>query len=122
MGGFDIPRRRWPLAIAMVVFLGFTLCWLQSRFDASDAKKAIATAMSWKPSGQRSIFDAIAGRGEGDPQCVGKVVSQLLGDVDVQCSTPAKPQIQYEFRVLLDGRRPPRPANQPAQELVASIR
>jgi hypothetical protein len=116
---FGIPRERWPIAIALIALLAFTLSWLQGRFDATDAKKAIAAAMSWKPAGQKSLFDTLAARGEGDPQCVGKVVSQLLGDVDVLCSTPQKPQITYEFRVLLDGRKPPRAANPAAEELVA---
>ena len=118
---FGISTRRWPLALAMVVLLAFTLSWLQGRFDSSDAKKAIAAAMSWKPSGRQSILDALAARGEGDPQCTGKVVSQLLGDVEVRCATPQKPSIEYEFRVLLDGKRPPRPANSPAEQLVAAM-
>jgi hypothetical protein len=41
----------------------------------------------------------------------------LLGDVDVRCSTPGQPGIDYDFRVLLDGRRPPRPANPDAERL-----
>jgi len=105
----------------MVLLLAFTLSWLQGRFDSSDAKKAIAAAMSWKPAGAHSVFDALAARGEGDPQCVGKVISQLMGDVEVRCATPRKPEIWYEFRVLLDGKRPPRPANDAAQQLIASI-
>src|SRR5438874_6028999 len=117
-----IQGRRWPFALAMIALLALTLSWLQGRFDATDAKKAIAAAMSWKPAGAQSVFDAISARGEGDPQCVGKVVSQLMGDVDVRCSTPAKPQVEYEFRVLLDGRQPPRAANDPAQQLVAGLR
>jgi hypothetical protein len=114
-----IPSRRWPIAIAMIVLLAFALSWLQGRFDATDSKKAIAAAMSWKPGGGTTVFDALAARGEGDPQCVGKVVSQLLGDVDIRCSTPRNPQVEYQFRVLLDGRKPPRAANPAAQELVA---
>lgn len=102
----------------MVLLLAFTLSWLQGRFDASDAKKAIAAAMAWKPAGTATVFDALAARGEGDPQCSGKVVSQLLGDVAVRCSTPGNPQVEYEFRILLDARRPPRAANAPAEELV----
>jgi hypothetical protein len=118
---FGIPRQRLPLAIVLVILLAFTLSWLQGRFDATDARKAITSAMSWKPSGQTSVFDAIAARGEGDPQCVGKIVSQLLGDVDVRCATPKKPDVEYEFRVLLDGRKPPRPANPEAEQLVTNI-
>lgn len=117
-----IPPGRWPLAIAMVLLLAFALSWLQGRFDSTDTKKAIAAAMSWRPAGQRSVFDALIALGEGDPQCVGKIVSQLLGDVQVLCATPEKPNVQYEFRVLLDGRKPPRPANPPAERLVAGLR
>ena len=116
-----IPGRRWPLAIALIALLALTLSWLQGRFNASDAKKAIAAAMSFKPAGSQTIFDALAGRGEGDPQCTGKVVSQLLGDVDVRCSTPAQPGTEYEFRILLDGKRPPRPANAAAEQLVQAM-
>jgi len=116
-----IPRNRLPVAVAMIALLAFTLSWLQGRFDSTDARKAIASAMSWKPSGGQSVFDALAARGEGDPQCVGKVVSQLLGDVEVRCATPKRPQIEYEFRVLLDGRKPPRAANPAAEQLVAKL-
>lgn len=105
----------------MVLLLAFTLSWLQGRFDASDAKKAIAAAMAWKPSGAATVFDALAGRGEGDPQCTGKVVSVLLGDVAVRCSTPKRPETEYEFRVLLDARRPPRAANPAAEQLVQGM-
>ena len=117
-----ILQKRWPIAMAMIALLAFTLAWLQGRFDATDSKKAIAAAMSWKPAGATSVFDVLAARGEGDPQCIGKVVSQLLGDVDVLCATPQKPQVEYEFRVLLDGRKPPRAANPAAEELVARAR
>jgi hypothetical protein len=116
-----IPRRRWPIAIAMIALLALTLVWLQGRFDASDAKKAIAAAMSWKPAAGQTVFDALAGRGEGDPQCTAKVMSQLLGDVEVRCWTPKQPRIEYEFRVLLDGRRPPRAANDAAEQLVGAM-
>jgi hypothetical protein len=118
---FGISTRRWPLALAMVLVLAFTLSWLQGRFDSSDARKAIAAAMSWKPAARESVFDALARRGEGDPQCTGKVVSQLLGDVEVRCATPKNPGTEYEFRILLDGRRPPRPANPPAEQLVSGM-
>ena len=117
-----IPRHRLPIAVAMVLLLAFTLSWLQGKFDASDAKKAIAAAMAWKPRGGQTVFDGLAARGEGDPQCDGKVVSQLLGDVEVRCSTPKKPEIIYDFRVLLDGRKPPRPGNPAAEALVAQLK
>jgi hypothetical protein len=116
-----IPRRRWPVAVSMIALLAFILVWLQGRFDASDAKKAIAAAMSWKPAADQTVFDALARRGEGDPQCAGKVISQLLGDVEVRCWTPGQPNIEYEFRVLLDGRRPPRTANAAADQLVGAM-
>ena len=118
---FGIQKGRWPLAVAMVLLLAFILSWLQGRFDATDAKKAIAAVMSWKPSGAQSVFEALASRNEGDPQCTGKVVSQLLGDVEVRCSTPRQPGTGYEFRVLLDGKRPPRAANSAAERLVAAM-
>jgi hypothetical protein len=118
---FGIPRQRWPIAIAMVLLLAFTLTWLQGRFESSDAKKAISAAMGWKPSGAATVFEALTARGEGDPRCEGSVVSQLMGDVDVRCSTPENPQIEYEFRVLLDGKRPPRPANPAAEQLIAQM-
>src|SRR2546430_14869425 len=92
-----IPRTRWPLALAMVMLLAFALSWLQGRFDASDAKRAIAAAMSWKPGGTQSIFDFLAARGEGDPQCTGKVVSQLLFFLEVRCPPPPPPFPAYAF-------------------------
>jgi hypothetical protein len=113
-----IPAGKWPIAVAMVIVLAFSLSWLQGRFDSSDAKKAIASAMSWKPAGKETVLEKIASRGEGDPQCDGRVVSQLLGDVEVRCSTPKKPEVTYEFRVLLDGRKPPRASNPAAEQLV----
>ena len=119
---FGIPKERLPIAIVMVALLAFTLSWLQGRFDSTDAKKAIASAMSWKPKGAQTVFDGIAALGQGDPQCEGKVVSQLLGDVEVRCATPQKPQVEYEFRVLLDGRKPPRAANDAAEKLVAALK
>ena len=116
-----IPKERLPVAIAMIALLAFTLSWLQGRFDASDAKKAIAAAMAWKPAGARTVFDALSARGEGDPQCTGHVVSQLMGDVEIRCATPQKPQVEYRFRVLLDGKRPPRADNPEAEALVAAL-
>ena len=114
---YGIPRQRLPLAVAMVILLAFTLSWLQGKFDTTDAKKAISMAMAFKPPGSTSVLERLAARGEGDPRCEGQVVSQLLGDVAVVCSTPGKPQVDYEFRVLLDGKKPPRPANPAAEEL-----
>ena len=114
-----IPRRRLPIAIAMVLLLAATLAWLQGRFDQSDVKKGIALALDHRPAGRggKSVFDALVGLGRGDPRCDGKVVSGLLGDVDVRCVLPGEQGAGYEFRVLLDGKRPPRPANPPAQLL-----
>ena len=116
-----IPRGRWPIAVGMVLLLALTLSWLQGRFDSSDVKKAISSAMAWKPAGGATVFAALAARGEGDPRCQGRVASQLLGDVDVRCTTPGRPEVEYEFRVLLDGRRPPHPANAAAEELVSQM-
>lgn len=117
-----VPRERIPIAIAMVLLLALTLSWLQGRFDATDVKKGIALALQHRPlPGGTSVFDALASRHEGDPRCDGKVVSTLLGDVEVRCATPGKPDLEYQFRVLLDGRKPPRAANAAAEDLVAAM-
>ncbi|HYZ88986.1 MAG TPA: hypothetical protein VE620_06810 [Myxococcales bacterium] len=122
-GLLGVPRERLPIAIAMVIALAATLIWLQRRFDQSDVRKGIAIALEYRPgSTQKSVFDALVALGRGDPRCDGKVVSALLGDVDVRCSVAGDPATEYEFRVLLDGRRPPRPANPAAQRLVDGIR
>jgi len=117
-----IPRGRIPVAIAMVALLAFILSALQGRFNSTDVKKGIALAMGHRPSPSGpTLFEALAARGEGDPRCDGSVVSTLLGDIDVRCSTPGKPSIEYDFRVLLDGKRPPRAANPPAQEIFNAL-
>jgi hypothetical protein len=117
-----IPRGRWPIAIALVALLALTMTWLQGRFDSSDVKKAIALAMSFKPAkAAPTVFEALTARKEGDPLCEGEVVSGLLGDVKVVCSTPGRPGVRYEFRVLLDGKRPPRPSNPEAEQLFARL-
>jgi hypothetical protein len=122
LGFLGIPQRRLPIAIAMVAVLALVLSWLQGRFDQTDVKKGIGLTLSHRatPSGP-TVFDAMAKLGEGDPLCDGKVVSMLLGDVDVRCSTPGKPGVAYEFRVLVDGRRPPRPANPEAERIFAVL-
>ena len=114
-----VPARRLPLAIAMVVLLAATLIWLPGRYDKRDVKTGIAMALDYRPAGRggRSIFDALVAQARGDPRCDGKVVSGLLGDVEVRCSLPQDPATEYDFRVLLDGKRPPRPANPAAQRL-----
>jgi hypothetical protein len=117
-----IPTRRIPVAIALIIALAFTLSWLQGRFDQSDVKRAVAMALSLQPTqGGRSVFEAIVARGEGDPLCDGKVVSQLLGDVEVHCATSGAPGVEYRFRVLLDGKRAPRGANPEADALLAAL-
>jgi hypothetical protein len=119
---FGIPARRLPLAVLLVLVLAFTLSWLQGRFNQSDVKKGIAIALGHKPGGGKSVFDGLVALGRGDPHCDGKVVSTLLGDVDVRCSLPGDPSTLYEFRVLLDQKRPPRPASAEAEKLVAGLR
>jgi len=117
-----IPRQRLPLAVGMVVVLALTLSWLQGRFNQSDVKKGIALALSHRPGGgKRTVFDGLVAQGRGDPQCDGKVVSALLGDVDVRCSLPGDPGTVYEFRVLLNGKRPPRADNPAAQQLFEKV-
>jgi hypothetical protein len=118
-----IPRERLPIAIIMVVALVGALFWLQGRFNQTDVKKGIALALQHRPGGSRqSVFDGLVALGRGDPRCDGKVVSGLLGDVDVRCSVPGEPDTEYEFRVLLDGKRPPRPVNPAAQKLIDQLR
>ena len=119
-----VPRRRLPVAIAMVLVLGATLTWLQGRFDQSDVKKGIALALEHQPAGRRgrSVFEALVALRRGDPRCDGKVVSGLLGDVEVRCVLPGDPQTEYRFRVLLDGKRPPRPSNPPAENLFSQLK
>ncbi|TMA19813.1 MAG: hypothetical protein E6J85_11220 [Deltaproteobacteria bacterium] len=112
-GSLGIPRERLPIAVAMVIALAAALAFLQGRFDQSDVKKGIGIALAHRAEpGGPTVFDAIVKLGQGDPNCDGKVVSMLLGDVDVRCSTPGQPSVEYEFRVLLDGKRAPRAAIQ----------
>jgi hypothetical protein len=118
-----IPRRRLPLAVAMVLVLGVTLTWLQGRFDQSDVKKGIAMGLEHRPAGRggKSVFEGLLELGRGDPRCDGKVISGLMGDVEVRCVLPGDQGTEYRFRVLLDGKRPPRPANPPAEQLFRQL-
>jgi hypothetical protein len=117
-----IPARRLPLAVALVAGLAFAISALQGRFNQADVKKAISLALSQRPSASgRSVFEALVARREGDPRCDGRVVSQLLGDVEVRCSTPGAPDAVYEFRVLLEGKRPPRAESAPARALLEAM-
>ena len=123
MEGFlGIPRRRLPIAVAMVIALAAVLASLQGRFDQSDVKKGIGIALAHRAEpGGPTVFDALVKLGQGDPLCDGTVVSMLLGDVDVRCTTPGQPSVEYEFRVLLDGKRAPRAANPSAERLFAAL-
>src|SRR3954469_20876530 len=106
----------------MVVALVLTLVLLQGRFDQSDVKKGIGIALAHRAEpGGPTVFDALVRLGQGDPRCDGKVVSVVLGDVDVRCSTVGKPSVEYEIRVLLDGKRAPRAANSSAERLFATL-
>jgi len=117
-----IPRQRLPLAVAMVVVLALTLSLLQSRFNQSDVKKGIALALSHRPGGgKKTVFEGLVAQGRGDPQCDGKVVSALLGDVAVRCFLPGDPGTVYDFRVLLNGKRPPRAANPASEQLFERV-
>lgn len=116
------PGPRLAAGAALVVGLVLAVSWLQSRFDRADARKGIALAMAHRPvPGGPSVFEALVARGEGDPSCAGEVVSVLFGDVRVRCATPARPAVAYAFRVLLDGRRPPRAEGGAAEALVAAL-
>jgi len=121
-GFLGIPRQRLPIAVGMIVVLAAALAFLQGRFDQADVKKGIGLALAHRtdPAGP-TVFDALVKLGQGEPRCDGKVVSTLLGDVDVRCSTPGRPSVEYEFRVLLDGKRAPRAANASAEGLFESL-
>lgn len=117
-----IPRQRVLLALAMLVALAFAVSWLQGRFDDSDVKKGIRLALGHRPRAEGpTLLDALEARNEGGPRCDGEIVSTLLGDVRVSCATPGRPDVRYEFRVLLDGRRPPRAESGAAQVLVREL-
>src|SRR3954469_12228761 len=119
---FGIPLRRLPIAVAMIAVLVAAISWLQGRFEQSDVKKAIGMALAYRPVPTgTTVFDGLVALGEGDPRCEGRVLSTLLGDVEVVCATPKKPALEYTFRVLLDGKPPPRPANPSAEKLFARL-
>jgi hypothetical protein len=113
---------RLPIALALSVALVAALSWLQGRFETTDVKRGIAVALRHAPKpGGPSIFEAITARGEGDPRCDGEVVSALFGDVRVRCAVPGHAGVRYDFRVLLDGKRPPRGESAAAQALLAAL-
>jgi hypothetical protein len=121
-GLFGVPRARLPIAAAMIVGLAAVLSWLQGRFDSADVKKGIALALRHRPQAQGpSLSEALAARGEGDLRCDGRIVSTFFGDVRVSCITPGRPDIRYDFRVLLDGNRPPKGESAAAQTLLAEL-
>src|SRR3954463_15855469 len=102
---FGIPRERLPIAVAMVIALAAALAFLQGRFDHSDVKKGIGIALAHRAEpGGPTVFDDRVKVGQGHPYCDGKLVSILLGGPDVRSATPGQPWIEYEFRVLLDGK------------------
>lgn len=115
-------RQRLPLAFALVAALALAVSALQGRFDASDVRRAIALAMGYRLApGGPSVFEALVARGEGDPRCDGEIVNTLFGDVRVRCATPGRREVVYGFRVLLDGKRPPRPEGAAAEALLAGL-
>ena len=117
-----IRRDHLPIAVAMVLALAAGTLWLQRRFDTADVKKGIALAMGHRPRPPGpSLFEALAARNEGDPRCDGRIVSTFFGDVLVSCATPGRPDTRYEFRVLLDGKRPPKAESAAARALLAEL-
>jgi hypothetical protein len=113
---------RLPIAIAMFVALAAGLLWLQGRFDGTDVKRGIALAVRHAPApGSPSVLEALAARGEGDPRCDGEIVSRLFGDVRVSCVNPRRPDVVYAFRVLIDGKRPPKGESPAAQQLLEGL-
>jgi hypothetical protein len=123
MAGFlGVPRERLPIAVAMVLGLVAVLSWLQGRFDTSDVKEAIALAMGHRPQPRGpSLFEALAARDEGEPRCDGRIVSAFFGDVRVSCANPGRPDVRYDFRVLLGGKRPPKGESAAARTLLAEL-
>jgi hypothetical protein len=118
----DSLRGRAPVAVAMLVALAAALAWLEGRFETADVKKGIVLALRHRAApGGASVFDALAARGEGDPRCEGEIVSKLFGDVRVRCAAPGRPDVRYDFRVLLQGKRPPRGENAAARALLADL-
>jgi hypothetical protein len=114
---------RLPLALAMIVALAAGLVWLQGRFDGSDVRKGIAQALRHAPApGSPSVFEALTALGQGDPRCDGEIVSRLFGDVRVSCAIPGRPDVVYAFRVLIDGRRPPKAESAAARALLDQLR
>jgi uncharacterized iron-regulated membrane protein len=117
-----ITLERLVLAALMVVMLASGLSWLQRRFDTRDVEKGIARALGHRARpGGPAVLDALLALGEGDPRCDGEVVSVLFGDVRVICRTPRRPAADYRFRVLLDGRRPPKAETPEARALLDGL-
>lgn len=113
---------RLPIALAMIVALAAGLLWLQGRFDGSDVKKGVTLALRHAPApGSPSVFEALTALGEGDPRCDGEIVSRLFGDVRVSCVNPRRPDVVYAFRVLIDGKRPPKGESPAAQTLLEKL-
>ena len=52
-----IPRGRWPIAVALVLLLAFTLSWLQGRFDATDASGSSANNILVGGDGNDTLTD-----------------------------------------------------------------
>lgn len=122
MALLGIPRDRLPVVLGLVAALAVTVVWLQRRFDTTDVKKGIALALAHRPlPGGPSVFEALAARGEGDPRCDGAIVSAFFGDVRVSCATPARPELRYDFRVLLDGKRPPKAESEAARRVMGDL-
>jgi hypothetical protein len=113
---------RLPIAIAMFVALAAGLLWLQGRFDGTDVKKGMARALRHAPApGSPTVFEALAALDQGDPRCDGEMVSRLFGDVRVSCVNPRRPDVVYAFRVLIDGKRPPKGESPAAQALLERL-
>ncbi len=122
MAFLGIPRDRLPIALGLVAALAATASWLQGRFDTADVEKGISVALAHRPlPGGPSLFEALEAKGEGGPRCGGEIVSAFFGDVRVSCATPARPEVRYDFRVLLDGKRRPKAESDPARALLGDL-
>lgn len=113
-------RERPHAAFVLLVGLVLAVSWLKHRFGAADARRGVAIALAHRPDpGGPSVLEALAARGEGAPRCDGEIVSAFFGDVRVRCTTPAAPEVRYDFRVLVGGRQPLEAESEAARRLVA---
>jgi hypothetical protein len=52
----------WVIAIALTVFAGVGMSWMQTRFDAADLRNATELVRSYDAGGRRSVEDIVRAR------------------------------------------------------------